>query len=722
MTDVQLAVTSKTDTVPREKKRCDIRGKLSLAHLPAMPQIMVRLLDLCHRDDLNLGDLATLISRDAGMVARIFAVSNSAIYQRRTRPVTLEQCLSMLGVSMVKIVVINESVMQAFNRYTVLREVDMGRFWEHSLRCALIARDLARKAGYDNPDEAYLGGLLHDVGRLAMLVTDPDNYKRIFLQYRDGSDLCAIEQEQFGLTHAEIGAWLAEKWALDSFLGDSLLYHHEPVERIVSAPALVRFVMLANHLASMPESNNAAADSSLLGLCGIRIQDPQALIDAADRELAAIAEHFGIKLAGTQEDSPNPAIEKSSQDQDDLQFATRIQDILLVNKVLSDSLKVDGLEFSLQAIALAMKILFNLDAVLCFERVGGNGECFRAKPLGEPRARLAQLEFVRGRSASMLAKSLDAGPMLLMPGLGSLQLLDDQILRAVGGEGVLLLPLRTLSSCVGVMVAGIHTAQQIASLHERLPCLAHFGRLSAEQLLESDKATLLSQSVTDAEGITRRVNSLIHELNNPLAIIRNYLTVLEAENSSKGAVQPELAIVREEVDRIAKMLRSAREQPTDNGGGLTKVDINRVINDLVTLFRGSIPASSKIDIRLGLAEGLPELASDRDKLKQLLVNLVKNALEAMPQGGVVRLTSAPWRGSESGLSHVEICIEDNGPGLPKEVLSSLYQQVTSKKGEEHQGLGLAIVGQLVHELNGLINCRSDKDGTRFQLLLPVVRK
>jgi len=198
--------------------------------------------------------------------------------------------------------------------------------------------------------------------------------------------------------------------------------------------------------------------------------------------------------------------------------------------------------------------------------------------------------------------------------------------------------------------------------------------------------------------------------------------VLESENTTNGAVQPELSIVRDEVDRIAKMLRDARAQPSEGGGGLGKMQVNRIIEDLVTLFRGSIPSTNNIDIRLGLDNGLPEIISDRDKLKQLLVNLVKNALEALSQGGMVRLTSAPWHGGDAGLSHIEICVEDNGPGLPKDVLSSLYQQVTSKKGGEHQGVGLAVVGQLVHELNGLINCRSDQDGTRFQILLPVVRQ
>lgn len=722
MTDGQLVAIAGANTLLRDKKRCDLRGKLSLAHLPAMPQIMARLLDLCHRDDLNLGDLATLISRDAGLVTRIFAIASSAIYQRRSRPVTLEQCLSLLGVSMVKIVVINESVMQAFSRFTVLREVDLNRFWAHSLRCALLARELARKTGYDNPDEAYLGGLLHDIGRLAMLVTAPDDYKLIFRKYADGDELCALEQEQFGLNHAEVGAWLVEKWALDSFLGDCVLYHHEPAERIVAAPALVKLVLLANQLVGQQEAKDAKPDWNLLLLCGVAVKEPQTLLDTVERELAAIADHFGIKLAVEPPEPATPVMQTEQQAKDDMQFATRIQDILLVNKVLSDALKVEGLEFSLQAIALAMKVLFNLDAIFCFERTSANAECFRAKSLGRQSTRISQLEFVRGRSASMLARSLDLGPTLLLPENSGSQIIDDQILRAVGGVGVLLLPLRTLSSCVGVMVAAITTAEQIALLQERLPCLAHFGRLSAEQLIATDKASLLAQSNPDAAGIKQRVNTLIHEINNPLTIIRNYLTVLESENAGKGSAQPELAIVRDEVERISKMLRAAREDSNGSSGGVGKVQVNRVIDDLVTLFRGSIPSANNMDIRVGLSSELPEIVSDRDKLKQLLVNLLKNAVEAMPKGGKLRLTSAPWHGGDAGLSHIEICVEDTGPGLPQHVLSSMYQQVVSKKGGEHQGVGLAVVGQLVHELNGLINCRSDQDGTRFQILLPVVRQ
>lgn len=724
MMDDVLASTKNPNVLAGGQR--DIRSKLSMAHLPAMPQIMLRLLDLCQQDDLNMSDLTLLISRDAGMVARIFSVASSVAYQRRNRPTTLDQCLSMLGMSMIKTIVINESVMQAFNRFTVLRDIDPNRFWEHALRSALIARELARTKNEVHPDEAYLGGLLHDIGRLALLISAPESYKSIFHEYPDNEALCAAEQRLFGLNHAEVGAWLIEKWALDSFLGDSLLYHHEPIERLVSAPPLVRVVSLANHLASRRNVEAETADLSMLAMCGYALDKPVELLERAERELQKVVEFFGIKISKTHQSIPQQGAASTEPNLEDAQFASRIQDILLVNQVLGDSLKVEGFESSMEAISLAMKILFNLDVALCFERVEGRSETFKARPLGLRCARFSALEFVRGRSASLLAKSLDSGPQVILCEQTGLQVLDDQIIRAVGGAGILLLPLRTLSSCVGLMVAEIPHAGQAVDLREKLAGLAHFGRLSAEKLLGMNNKPPVSAlypvaPVPDAEGV-KRVNSLIHELSNPLAIISNYLTILEAENQNKGLSQPELNIVREEVDRLSKMLRVARNQ--QNGGvhnELNPVDANRVIEDLVTLFRGSIPATSLLDIQLSLGEGLPEIMTDRDKLKQLLVNLIKNALEAMPQGGRINISTSPWRGNESGLSHVEICIEDNGPGLPKDVLTSLYQQVASPKGGDHQGLGLAISGQLVHALSGLINCRSGNNGTHFQILLPITR-
>jgi signal transduction histidine kinase len=118
------------------------------------------------------------------------------------------------------------------------------------------------------------------------------------------------------------------------------------------------------------------------------------------------------------------------------------------------------------------------------------------------------------------------------------------------------------------------------------------------------------------------------------------------------------------------------------------------------------------------ASDLPRLATDPDKLKQVLTNLIFNAAEAMGGKGRISLSTLSWRaGMDRGS--VEISVNDEGPGLPKEILDRLYQPVTSEKGGEHAGLGLSIVARLVESLGGTLQCNSGPRGTRFKILLPV---
>ena len=101
----------------------------------------------------------------------------------------------------------------------------------------MIARDAARMLDYVHPEEAYLAGLLHNVGRLALLAAAPKEYAFNFTAL-DDEDLCAVEQRTLQITHAEAGAWLIERWQLDSFLADAVLYHHEPGDRLVAGEPL----------------------------------------------------------------------------------------------------------------------------------------------------------------------------------------------------------------------------------------------------------------------------------------------------------------------------------------------------------------------------------------------------------------------------------------------------------------------------------------------------
>jgi signal transduction histidine kinase len=110
--------------------------------------------------------------------------------------------------------------------------------------------------------------------------------------------------------------------------------------------------------------------------------------------------------------------------------------------------------------------------------------------------------------------------------------------------------------------------------------------------------------------------------------------------------------------------------------------------------------------------------ADADMLKQILLNLLKNAVEALPDGGRIEVANRGHVNRDRRL-YLELCVSDNGAGLAPEVLANLFSPVRSSKEGAHHGLGLSIVHDLVTRLHGVIGCRSSKSGTSFEILLPI---
>jgi signal transduction histidine kinase len=138
---------------------------------------------------------------------------------------------------------------------------------------------------------------------------------------------------------------------------------------------------------------------------------------------------------------------------------------------------------------------------------------------------------------------------------------------------------------------------------------------------------------------------------------------------------------------------------------------------VVRLFRDTeyIPPAVQIAVRL---QDQPfETGGDADTLKQILVNLMKNAVEALPGGGEIAIGNNGYV-NRDGQLYVELWIKDTGPGISAEVMANLFTPVRSAKGSAHRGLGLSIVHGLVKQLQGFITCRSSKKGTTFEILLP----
>jgi signal transduction histidine kinase len=289
----------------------------------------------------------------------------------------------------------------------------------------------------------------------------------------------------------------------------------------------------------------------------------------------------------------------------------------------------------------------------------------------------------------------------------------------LGTDGMVCLPLVSGGRCLGVMVGGV-ASWQLPGCQKRERFLQSFGAQAATALESAllDKGNARRQLASVAEEYREASRRVVHEVNNPLSIIKNYLSVLDSKLARQEPVATEMSVLNEEIDRVGQLIGSLADiKPADTGP--RPLDVSKVVDDVVRLFRAGqfVPASVQIATTMNedarLVEGEPDL------LKQILVNLVKNAVEALGEvgGGRIEIVNRGTVHRERKL-YLELAVTDTGPGLAPEVMNNLFSVVRSTKDGAHRGLGLSIVHGLVKKMNGQIACRSGRGGTAFEILLP----
>ncbi|HZX97435.1 MAG TPA: ATP-binding protein [Myxococcales bacterium] len=242
-------------------------------------------------------------------------------------------------------------------------------------------------------------------------------------------------------------------------------------------------------------------------------------------------------------------------------------------------------------------------------------------------------------------------------------------------------------------------AREFNAMAQRLAARERELRAQGEALVRSERLA----------AIGRIAAQITHEIRNPLSSIS-----LNAEELGERAPQArELcdAIVRE-VDRLAAIteeyLRFARLPKPQ----LQRADLNETIGDLLDFVRPELDAGG-VQLSLSLSPLLPRVHADVAQLRQLLLNLVRNAREAMPQGGSLRVVT---RGGEGC---VEVEVRDTGPGIPRERMARIFDPFFTTK-ERGTGLGLAMAQEIAQEHGGQLRCESAPGaGTSFTLRLPV---
>jgi len=212
---------------------------------------------------------------------------------------------------------------------------------------------------------------------------------------------------------------------------------------------------------------------------------------------------------------------------------------------------------------------------------------------------------------------------------------------------------------------------------------------------------------------------LAHEIRNPLGAIKASAQFL-AEPDDDPANVEFLDIIVEETDRLNRVVSSFLDYARPSSGDAVPTDINATVQRTLTLLG---PDLGDVEVRLELADELPRVKIDAERLRQVLINLGKNAAQAMEGRGELRVQTLERTRRELGgdvVNWVELLVTDTGPGIPQKVLSNLFVPFVTTK-DRGTGLGLAISQRIVTSAGGFIEVRSDEGvGTTFVVRLPAV--
>lgn len=200
-----------------------------ITDLPALPTMLATLNRLMADPRTSADTLGKALSTDPALVSKVLKLVNSAFYGFPGRIGTISQAVIILGFSSIRNLVLTTSIMQMFGTKGQKQGFDVEAFWKHSLQTAGLARQLALEKGQAYIEEAFIGGLLHDMGRMVLSQKLPAEFEKVLAaSAKTGVRLRQAEQVILGTTHSEVGAWLAQKWNLPAPLIDVIQFHHAP--------------------------------------------------------------------------------------------------------------------------------------------------------------------------------------------------------------------------------------------------------------------------------------------------------------------------------------------------------------------------------------------------------------------------------------------------------------------------------------------------------------
>lgn len=682
--------------------------------LPSLPHVLVKLLQACRDENINFDSLSEIISQDASLTTKVIKAANSPVYGRARHLNSLKHTLKFLGFETIKSIAITASIKQFFSEYNNQKTHFLKDFWHHSLTCATISRSLAELMSYPYPEEAYISGLLHDIGKMMIEPGMGQEYKSFDHGIYPADKVLKHEKEALGISHPELAAVMLEKWNMPDVICDAVRYHHASTEDIQQAHILAKI----SHFSSLLASNKQSEDQKIIIDNGLRLFDLsesiiKRIVNEAETETRSVAASMDIDIGSMQTDE-----KQNKDDLKQMQLAQEVRDTALVqnsqNIINTDS--SDLYKTIQQSVNLLFSInnslFFNVDDTQQFLSIAKNQHLTDTCLFDDLK--------IDTNGNSVISQCLNKKQItdsFSVSNTDSLSIIDEQISHGLKTDGFICLPITSASQLHGVLLLGCNN-NKATNLLKNTSLLKLFADNLSEKIQQhlsyNEKTSELSDK--NCEIYMERAKKVIHETNNPLTVIRNYLQLLSKRLNEDDPAQSELSTIKQEIDRISNIIIRCKDAPDTESTNFSEIDINTLLTELIAIYKASLFATHNITSILKLDDKLKPVRLDKNSIKQIITNLLKNSIEAIKSDGEIIITTGTI--NINGINYIELKLEDDGPGIPTEIMNDLYNPITSTKGQEHSGLGLSITKNLVERTGGSISCKTNNQGTVFSVQFP----
>jgi signal transduction histidine kinase/HD-like signal output (HDOD) protein len=708
--------------------------------LPSLPHILVKLIDVCDDEDIPISMVAPLVAQDTSLSVTVLRLVNSTYFGLNRTFSNLGQAVVYLGASTIKNLAVTASVEQVFKGLGNGKSFRIGEFWYHSLLCATLGKRIAKAANYTNVEEAYLSGLLHNIGHLLLFANFPEESALIRAEQAKGAECCAEEELQIGITHCEAGFRLLKEWKIGPFIADTALYHHGSVEQIQEGFPLVKIIYLANQISELEEAKLYLAYRQGRDLLGLDRAQMLEIVEGAKEEVIEIAQELDVNIKIPK--AAVPVVPKNgkqhrflhkegSKDESSAflgknqELARQIKKDSLLTGFLKKLIQTEGENSTLAATEEIIRILFACKTVF-FLLYDSDTKRLMGHTSTENSCRelVQDLILPVENSTSTVLRALTENRIqtFFQGEEQSTNLADVQLFNVINGKGIMYLPMLVKQEQVGVIVLNVpeENKKDVSRHHKQLQLIADQTAISLhlDNMKQKEAHKLQVERMATATLAARKI---VHEVNNPLGIMSNYLKLLEIKLPDNTEVQQELQILGEEITRVSTIIGQLSDLTTSAVQQVEKVNVNELINSLIGILDVSLLASADIKVLFSPDPLLVEFVTEKDTLKQIIINLVKNSAEAIESDGSITITTKSKVG-KNGSGRAIITLSDDGPGIPEEIQEKLFAPFMTTKEQGHSGLGLSIVHKAVHDLGGTIECESSREkGTHFTISLPFNR-